>query len=76
MVRAYVTIASQAGASRAVVEEIRGIDGVTQADIVAGDVDIIAQVEADAERDLLMLVTDGIQRVEGVARTRTCIVLE
>lgn len=76
MVRAYVTITTRAGTSRDLVGALRALDAVRQADIVAGEFDIVAQVEADTEHDLLVLVTDAIQGLEGVGRTSTCIVLE
>lgn len=75
MVRAYVTIVTGAGTSRDVVEQLRAVPGVLKADIVAGEFDVVAEVETDSESDLLALVTDEIQSIEGVGRTSTCIVL-
>lgn len=65
-----------AGTAKEAVDAIRSIDEVDQADIVAGEFDIVAQVTAEEERDLLRLVTDEIQPVSGVGRTSTFIVLE
>lgn len=76
MVRAYLTIVTNAGDSPGVVEHLRSVDGVQQADIVAGEFDIVAQVTADSEQDLLHLVTRDVQSIDGVGRTSTCIVLE
>lgn len=76
MVRAYVTILTSSGAAREALEAIRDTEEVSQADIVAGEFDIVAEVEAESERDLLSLITDEIQTIEGVGRTSTCIVLE
>ena len=76
MVRAYVTIVTMAGTARDVVAALRELDAVHRADIVAGEFDIVAHVEADSERDLLLLVTDAIQSIDGVGRTSTAIVLE
>lgn len=76
MVNAYVTVMIAAGATKDVVAAIRELDEVTQADIVAGEFDVIAHVTTDSERDLLRLVTDEIQPLEGVGRTATYIVLE
>ncbi|WP_416839112.1 Lrp/AsnC family transcriptional regulator [Haloferax sp. DFSO52] len=75
MVQAYVTIQTGGGTSQNVVEELRELDQVRKANIVAGEVDVIAEVEADSEQDLLMLISDKIQLIEGVGRTRTCIIL-
>ena len=76
MVRAYVTIMTGAGTSQEVLTQIRDLDAVQQADIVAGEFDIIAIVETASEHDLLTLITDEIQSLSGVGRTSTCIVLE
>jgi DNA-binding Lrp family transcriptional regulator len=75
MVRAYVTIMTGAGTSRSVVERLREVQGVLKADIVAGEFDVVAEVETDSETGLLALVTDDIQSIDGVGRTSTCIVL-
>ncbi|ELZ84198.1 Lrp/AsnC ligand binding domain-containing protein [Haloferax larsenii] len=75
MVEAYVTIQTGAGTARDVVEQLRTLDNVVKASIVAGEFDIVAEVEADSERDLLGLISDDIQQFEGVGRTSTCIVL-
>ena len=75
MTRAYVTVMTGAGVSQDVVAELRGITEVKRADIVAGEFDIIAEIETESERDLLALVTEKIQSIPGVGRTSTCIVL-
>lgn len=75
MVEAYVTIQTGAGTSQEVTERLRSLDGVRKASIVAGEFDIVAEVEADSEQGLLRLITDDIQCIEGVGRTSTCIVL-
>lgn len=75
MVRAYVTVMTGAGTSESVVEAIRDLPEVTQADIVAGQFDVIAVVETGSERELLTLITEEIQSLDGVGRTSTCIVL-
>ena len=76
MVRAYVTIVTMGGSSRELLASIRDLDGILQADIVAGEFDIMAEVEADSESDLLTLITEEIRPLEGVGRTSTLVVLE
>ena len=76
MIRSYITIMTGAGVSPDVIAQIRTLDEVHHADIVAGEVDIIAEVETESEHELLSLVTDDIQSLPGVGRTSTCIVLE
>lgn len=76
MVEAYVMVLTAAGTTRDLLSEIQEIDGVRRANIVAGEYDIVADVDAEDAQHLLRLVTDEIQSLEGVGRTRTCIILE
>lgn len=76
MVEAYVMVITSSGTARDLLPRIKDIEGVRRANIVAGEYDIIADVEAEDQRHLLRLVTDEIQTLEGVGRTRTCIILE
>ncbi len=75
MVSAYVTVTTGAGTSGAIVAAVRDLPEVERADIVAGQFDVIAVVETGSERELLRLVTEEIQSLDGVGRTNTCIVL-
>lgn len=47
MVRAYVLITAKPGRVLSVVDNLRGQDGVIQIDIITGEYDAIAQVQAD-----------------------------
>lgn len=76
MVEAYVMVLTAAGTTRDLLPKIKEIDGVRRANIVAGEYDIIVDVDAEDSQHLLRLVTDEIQSLEGVGRTRTCIILE
>ncbi|MFB6132406.1 MAG: Lrp/AsnC family transcriptional regulator [Halanaeroarchaeum sp.] len=76
MSRAYVTIVTSAKMSPDVIERLEDIDEVIDAHIVAGDFDIIAELEASDTSDLLPIVTRRIQGIEGVGHTRTYVVLE
>jgi DNA-binding Lrp family transcriptional regulator len=76
MPKAYVTIVTSAKMSPEVVAELETIEEVTEAHIVAGDFDVIAELQASVTNDLLPIVTKRIQGIEGVGHTRTYIVLE
>ena len=76
MANAYVTIVTAAKMSPSVVEELTSIDEVVEAHIVAGDFDVIAELQADETSDLLPIVTRRIQGIDGVGHTRTYIVLD
>lgn len=75
MMRAYVLINALPGRALEVVEKIRSVPGVTAADAITGQYDVIASFEA---RDFAVLgsaVVDKIQKLDGVRRTVTCLVL-
>jgi DNA-binding Lrp family transcriptional regulator len=76
MIEAYLLITTPAETSRAVVEQLRALDVVQRANVIAGEFDIAAIVTADSAQELLAFVTDEIQGIENVSRTRTCVVVE
>ncbi|SDQ96009.1 Lrp/AsnC ligand binding domain-containing protein [Natronobacterium texcoconense] len=75
MVEAYLLITTASGTARDVLSDVREVEAVGRANVIAGEFDLIATVEADETQELLTLVTDEIQSIEAVGRTRTCIVL-
>ncbi len=72
--KAYMLINAMPGQSLALTKAIRGIPGVQSADAITGDFDIVATVQARDLADLGTLMT-GVQRIEGVFKTTTCMVL-
>lgn len=76
MLQAYVMLTTAAGTSRELLPKIREVEGVRRANIVAGEFDLVVDVEAESQQALLSLVSDEIQSLPGVGRTRTCVVLE
>ena len=76
VLEAYVMLTTTAGSSRELLPRIREIDGVKRANIVAGEFDLVVDVEAESQQALLSLVTDEIQSLPGVGRTRTNVILE
>ncbi|MFB6070803.1 MAG: Lrp/AsnC family transcriptional regulator [Halanaeroarchaeum sp.] len=74
--KAYVTIVTAAGTSPDVVDRLGHIDEVVEAHIVAGNFDVIAELDAEQTDDLLPIVTKRIQGIDGVGHTRTYIVLD
>lgn len=76
-VRGYVLIEAEVGKAKAVGETVQKLTHtdarVTAVDTVTGPFDVIVQLEADDLDKLGNAITDGIQRVEGVQRTTTCL---
>jgi DNA-binding Lrp family transcriptional regulator len=76
-IRGYVLIEAEVGHSKGVGEAILALHHpaarVTSVDTVTGPYDVIVQMEADDLDKLGNAITDGIQRLEGVQRTTTCL---
>ena len=72
MVQAYILVQTEVGQAAEVAERIRGIDGVEKANDVTGPYDVIVQAEAEDIDALGTLVVARIQRLDGIARTLTC----
>lgn len=72
MVQAYILIQTEVGSASRVAQEIRGIDGVTQADDVTGPYDVIVRGEAESVDQLGQMVVAKVQAVPGITRTLTC----
>jgi DNA-binding Lrp family transcriptional regulator len=72
VVRAYILIQSQVGASAEVARDVAQIKGVTSGEAVTGPYDVIALVEARNLDELGRLVVGKVQAIEGVTRTLTC----
>lgn len=76
MVHAYVMVVTEAGTSPAVLSAVTEFEDVTEAHIVAGEWDIIVEVDVDRVYEVLKLVSSELSTVEGVEATRTYIALE
>lgn len=73
MVKAYIMVITGAGTTHEILPEIEAFDGVTEVNAVAGDFDIIVEVEVDDPSELLPTITSKLQGIEGVGTTRTYI---
>ncbi|WP_132059481.1 Lrp/AsnC ligand binding domain-containing protein [Halorussus amylolyticus] len=76
MVRAYVAVITGSGASEDAVGTVRDLTGVTEAHVVAGDFDVVAEIEGETVRDLQKIVTEGIHDIDSVGTTRTYVQLD
>ena len=71
--RAFVLIEAHVGSAPQVVQALRTLTGVRKADVITGNFDIIALVEAANMAEMAELVTGQIQGIRGVSRTITCV---
>ncbi|MDO8885639.1 Lrp/AsnC ligand binding domain-containing protein [Candidatus Oleimmundimicrobium sp.] len=76
MVNAYILITAEAGEAGNIVKQAKKIEGVTSIDAVTGPYDAITFVEAPDFNTLGNLVVAKIQKIKGVIRTLTCILVE
>jgi DNA-binding Lrp family transcriptional regulator len=72
VVQAYILIQTEVGKAAQVAKEVRGLDGVAEAEDVTGPYDVIVRAEAKNVDELGKLVVARIQGVEGITRTLTC----
>ena len=71
-VSAYILIQTEVGKASNVVEEIRRLEGIVEADDVTGPYDVIVRAEAATMDELGKMVVSQVQLVEGITRTLTC----
>ena len=71
--RAYILIETQVGQAREVLNALRAMDSVAEADIITGIYDLIALAEAEDMVALVDLVTAQVQGISGIERTITCV---
>ncbi len=76
MVTAYIMVKSTAGQSRALLERVRDVDGVTEANIVAGEYDVVVETDAPEVYEVMGTVVADIRALDGVVDTRTYVCLE
>ncbi|WP_324759271.1 Lrp/AsnC family transcriptional regulator [Haloarcula sp. GH36] len=76
MVTAYVMIKANTGDADRLRDEIEAVEGVLEAHIVAGDVDLIAKVEVDSPAAVKDVAATHIQGIDGVGSTQTYIAMD
>ena len=76
MAKAYVTIMAEPGREHSLKSDIAALDGVVGIDLTSGDQDLICIVEADSYKAILDTVVNRIRVLDGVANTRTSLVLD
>jgi len=76
MVDAFIMVKTGAGRSDAVLDRIRELASISDAHVVAGEFDIIAEASAEEVYDVLQAASADIQSLEGVTDTRTYIALD
>jgi DNA-binding Lrp family transcriptional regulator len=73
--KAYVLINASPGRAIEVARKIQGQSGITAADAITGEYDVIAVCEAKDVNAIGQLIVDKIQKIDGVFKTITCLVV-
>lgn len=76
MVTAYIMIKANTGEADRLRTDIEEIEGVEDAHIVAGDVDIIAKVTVETPGEVKDIAATAIQDIDGVEDTHTYIAMD
>jgi DNA-binding Lrp family transcriptional regulator len=73
MVTAYVLVNAPTGDADRLLDDVAAIDGVVDAHLVAGDVDLIAKLDVDSPTEVKDIAANRIQHTDGVEDTETYI---
>ncbi|ADD06185.1 Lrp/AsnC family transcription regulator [Natrialba magadii ATCC 43099] len=76
MVHAFIMVKTAAGKSEGLLSQITDIESVAGAHIVAGNYDIIIEIDAPEVYDVLKAVSSDIQGLDGVTDTKTYIAMD
>ena len=76
MVQAFVMMTADTGRAEALLETVRELGGVVEANIVAGDYDVIIEAEAEEVYDIIGAVATEVRSLEDVVDTKTYVCLE
>ncbi|HEY8759805.1 MAG TPA: Lrp/AsnC ligand binding domain-containing protein [Candidatus Dormibacteraeota bacterium] len=71
--KAYVLINASPGHAIDVARALQGLAGITAADAITGEYDVIAVCEAKDVAGIGNIIVEKIQKVEGVFKTITCL---
>ncbi|MEM4781951.1 MAG: Lrp/AsnC ligand binding domain-containing protein [Halalkalicoccus sp.] len=76
MVHAFVMMKTGPGKSEAMVDAVREIAAVAEAHIVAGDYDLIVELDTEEVYDVLHTSSTELQELDGIENTKTYIALD
>ena len=73
MVKAYVLIVTQPGATGRLVDAIRKLNLVTEVHEVMGPYDIVAEIEAESLQQIPGILQERIRSLEGIQSTTSLV---
>ncbi len=76
MARVYLLVNVLPGKEVSIRDTLRGIKGVSNADVVTGHYDIIAVIEAKNTTEIFEKILKKIRMIKGISRTETFVAVE
>ncbi len=73
MIKAYVLVVANPGATKSVYAALRQVKGVTECHEVMGPYDIVAEIEVEELADVPPILGDHIRTIEGVESTTSLV---
>jgi DNA-binding Lrp family transcriptional regulator len=73
MVKAYVLIVTQPGATRRLVNAIRELDHVIEVHEVMGPYDIVAEIETESIQEIPGILAEQIRTLDGIQSTTSLV---
>ncbi len=73
MVKAYVLIVANPGATKDVYAALQNVQGVVESHEVMGPYDIVAEIEAENLSDVPPILSDHIRTIPGVESTTSLV---
>jgi len=73
MVKAYVLVVADPGATKAVYNALQGVPGVVECHEVMGPYDIVVEIEVENLSDVPPILSDRIRTITGVESTTSLV---
>ncbi len=73
MIKAYVLVVANPGATKAVYTSLRGVKGVVECHEVMGPYDIVVEIEVENLSDVPAILGEKIRTIEGVESTTSLV---
>ena len=76
MALAWILISCSPGRERDVYLQLLGMDAVSEVSVVYGELDLVARIDFDSEKEMSRTLIEEMRHVEGVRKTETLIAVE
>ena len=73
---AWILISCEPGRERDVYHQLQDIPSVSEVSVVYGELDLVARIDFDSEKEMSKTLIEDMRHVEGVRKTETLIAVE